>query len=677
MASHAGFFRESRTQFAEATQLHRESGVKLRTLASALHEEPLPTLIREAAWRGIRAFRKAAFRLARKGAACPVYFRPIGYYQLQRQLVSAHTSAAILAYADAILRGEYPLKGYGSPHLGFPPDWHCDWVCGKCWALEASGKLQIVRHDGSDVKAPWELSRLQWSPAVAKAYVLTGDNTYRTGLQTLLTDWIERNPIGKGVNWTVAMEVALRGISLCLTMDLLWPFTAEERPWLDLLTNSLWQHVRFIEVHNEFSFLVRSNHYLSNIVGLTTLSAHLQGPGMERSLEKYANAVEREILSQTYPDGGDCEASTGYHVLVAQLGLHSFVVQQRSARAIAPEFEARLRLMFEWIAALADDAGKLPHLGDCDNGRVELLVDDIAQPALSPIQRHSLKVGGLVGLASHLLQLPLGGDRQDAVWFGSTTGAFAEKPEQKPLWLMRDSGIAVLRSREASVVFCAMPNGLRGRGSHTHCDKLSFIFRLGPNEVFCDSGSRCYTRSAELRNVDRSTKAHNTLVIDGADQNTLPRDPQLLFQCGNEAVVSPIAIAEGDERAVRASHKGYSRFSIEHQRTVQLSEHSFRVIDEVNVDTAAGAGDHSLELRFVLGPEWQASSERMTGEGVSCVITGPRRILLACEAESELTLSILPAEISREYGVGLPGSSIRIHTTACLPAKVRTQVQWD
>ncbi len=73
-------------------------------------------------------------------------------------------------------------------------------------------------------------------------------------------------------------------------------------------------------------------------------------------------------------DGGDCEASTGYHVLVAQMFLHSLVVQQRSGCVIAPEFEARLRLMFEWIASLADDAWKLPHLGDCDNGRVELLM---------------------------------------------------------------------------------------------------------------------------------------------------------------------------------------------------------------------------------------------------------------------------------------------------------------
>jgi Heparinase II/III-like protein/Heparinase II/III N-terminus len=646
--------------------------VKLRNLAGALRNEPLPTLIGEAGWRGIRSIRRSIFTLARQNGDCPVIFRPIGYYRVQRDLASQRFREAVLAYADAILRGEYPLMGYGNPHLGTSPDWQCDWVSGKNWPIEGSGKMQIVRHDGSDVKAPWELSRLQFGPVVAKAYVLTGDRKYREALQCLLTDWIVRNPIGKGVNWTVAMEAALRAISLCLTLELLWPFGTEEKPWLDQMTASLWQHLRFIEAHSEFSLLRRSNHYLSNIVGLTTLSAHLEGRGMDRRLGKYARAVQSEIFLQTYADGGDCEASTGYHVLVAQMFLHSFVVQQRSGCLIAPEFEGRLRSMFVWIAALADDSWKLPHLGDCDNGRVELLCDDIAQTIVPAAERHSLRIGSLCGLASHLLQIPMGGDVEDAVWFGFTTGAQAGKPELKPLSVMPDSGIAGLRSGEASVIFCAMPNGLRGRGSHTHCDKLSIVFRLGPEEVFCDGGSRCYTRSAELRNLDRSTRAHSTLMVDGADQNIVPSDPGLLFQCGNEATVSRIVVSEGGDMTVRASHHGYSRIGIEHHRTVQLTQGSLLVLDELS-----GAGKHLLELRYILGPEWRVTSEMMTGETVNCAIAGPRRLCLRCEAESPLALSVTPAQISRAYGAELSASCIRIQTTACLPARVQTKVQWD
>ena len=124
--------------------------------------------------------------------------------------------------------------------------------------------------------------------------------------------------------------------------------------------------------------------------------------------------------------------------------------------------------------------------------------------------------------------------------------------------------------------------------------------------------------------------------------------------------------------AVRASHHGYSRIGIEHHRTVQLSQGSLLILDELS-----GTEKHLLELRYILGPEWRVSSEMMTGETVTCAVRGPRRLSLVCEAQSELRLSVLPVEISREYGSGLPGSCIRIHTKSSLPARLQTQMRWD
>ncbi len=151
------------------------------------------------------------------------------------------------------------------------------------------------------------------------------------------------------------------------------------------MTASLWQHLRFIEAHSEFSFLVRSNHYLSNIVGLTTLSAYLRGPGMQRRFGKYARAVSTGDFAS---DLSGWRRLRGFHRLSRSCGtdVSAFVwwCSDACRGVIAPEFEARLRLMFEWIALLADDDGKLPHLGDCDNGRVELLGDDIAQTGSRP-----------------------------------------------------------------------------------------------------------------------------------------------------------------------------------------------------------------------------------------------------------------------------------------------------
>jgi hypothetical protein len=618
--------------------------MKMRWLATVLRNHSVPALIAETAWRSVRSLRRKNFQ-PNLNSACPVRFAPIGYYPS----LGDENREAVIAYADAVLRGDYPLLGYSSPHLGAAPDWQRDWVSGKDWPLQQSAKLRIIRNDGSDVKAPWELSRLQWGPVVAKAWRLTGEPKYRDALQSLLSDWANRNPVMQGVNWTVAMEAALRGISLCLTMELLWPFTEKEQAWVDQMTRLLWQHLRFIEAYCEFSLLTRSNHYLSNIVGLATLSAYLQGPGMERRFQKSAAAAQEEIFVQTYPDGGDREASTGYHLLVAQMFLHSLIVQRAKAAKISPAFEARLRSMFEWMALLADDNWQLPVLGDCDNGRVELLPEDIAQAGLTPCQRHALRVRSLCRQGATLLGAPL--------------------PQGLPSTVLCDSGLGVLRKDEASVVFCAMPNGLGGKGSHTHCDKLAIVFRLAGVEVFTDSGSRCYTRSAAMRNADRSTTAHTTLLLESADQNLVNQDPGSLFISGNQAVVSPISASRNQ---MWASHQGYKRFGVEHRRKVELDERSLLLIDELN-----GTGNHRVELRFILGPEWQISSEMMGGKVVRCQIMGPRRLSLSCESGTPLELTVQPTEISREYGASLPASSISIKAGAAMPAKFETRVVWN
>ncbi len=64
------------------------------------------------------------------------------------------------------------------------------------------------------------------------------------------------------MNWTVAMEAALRGISpLSWNGHLLWPFTTEEKPPSSIkMTVSLWQHLRFIEAHSRiFSSTARQS----------------------------------------------------------------------------------------------------------------------------------------------------------------------------------------------------------------------------------------------------------------------------------------------------------------------------------------------------------------------------------------------------------------------------------
>src|SRR3989454_4220933 len=376
-----------------------KAAVAMQALANVIRQESTLTLLREAVWRTQKRWKRMRFQAEIKHAGCPVQYQPTGYYQPRPEQTSEAAQEATLKFSDLVCDGKFCWFGYGPVALGNPPKWNVDFVSGRCWTLSPSESLPVMRHDGSDVKVPWELSRMQFLPVLGKAWLLTGDVRYRAISRNLLSDWISENPIGQGVNWTIAMEAALRAMSICLSLELLWPFPAAEYEWLRKVTNSLWEHLLYIEAHNEFSHLVRSNHYLSNITGLFCLSIFLKGPQMAARRKRYGNLVQREIMQQVYQDGGDYEASTGYQVLVLQMFTSAFLLMRAQGHQPSADFLKRLRNMYEFLGTMADEKGYLPQAGDCDDGRVELLTDDLEQMLRTNLSaRNSLAISGLMGI---------------------------------------------------------------------------------------------------------------------------------------------------------------------------------------------------------------------------------------------------------------------------------------
>ncbi len=622
-------------------------------------ESPV-TLAREALWRLRRSYLKHQFA-HRDCFNCgsPIRFRPIGYYDCLEGLGGAIESSPLIEYAEALCRGEFCFPGYADARLGISPQWNLDFVSGKQWPEVESGGIVLVSPDGSDVKVPWELSRLQFLPLLARAFRLTGDVRFRRRALHLLADWIARNPPGLGIHWTVAMEAALRAVSICLTLELLWPFPPAEVGLLRRIERCLCDHLRFIQAHSEFSHLCRSNHYLSNVSGLYCLHGFLEGRDLEHGRERYRQALESEIQSQVYVDGGHAEASTGYHVLATQLFAVPFLVARASGDEFSPEYAARLAAMFGWIATLADDRGRLAHIGDCDDGRVELLPEDLQQMNLPLEQRHSLHVASMVTLGEALFP------------------AMAESNRGRPpaVRVLRNSGVAVAQVEGAEVIFLAMPNGLGGRGSHTHNDKLSLVLRAGNpagpagDELLCDSGTGCYTRDPALRNRLRATAAHNTLSVDGHEQNRIDR--RQLFRLGNDAAPTPIAAAvDGDSITLSAAHSGYARLGVTHTRTMRLAPGSLHI-----TDTLDGAGEHGFQLTWQIPVLLSAVEILHGGRQGHCRVDG-RAFELCCAAPVSLEFEAVESEISRAYGATLSATRLTVSGRGALPLKIVTRITW-
>lgn len=650
----------------------------MRLLTVVRRESPV-TLAREVLWRAQKSWRQKHLWKKLDSLACPVTYLPAGYYQPKLDQLEIREKQLVVRYADSICNGQFPWFSYGSVALGFPPHWSLDFVSGRTWPKLPSAAIQVARHDGSDVKVPWDLSRLQFLPVLGKAWRLSGKTQYRQAGKDLLSDWIAKNPVGVGVNWTIAMEAALRAISICLLLELLAPWSEAELPWVTRVTQSLWQHLLFIEAHNEFSHLIRGNHYLSNIVGLFCLTCFLQGPGMQVRRRRYQQLIEKEIVHQVYEDGGTCEASTGYHVLCLQMFTNTYLLMRSLGLKPVPAFTKRLRYMYQFLAALADAHGRVPHLGDCDDGRIELLSDDLEQMMITvPEDRYSLTVSGLLGIGESLFDERYSGRKSEAVWYGTRhTAADRNLRVARPLSLtFANSGLAVARVGDFEVIFACMPNGIAGKGSHTHNDKLSFIVRVAGEDVFTDPGTGCYTRDAQLRNQLRSTAAHNTLQIDREEQNRLSASAAELFRSFDDARVSPIETERLDGTLVlRASHEGYGRLGVRHTRTVTLTPPSSLKVE----DLIEGSESHRFDAFLHLTPSAKVAIEHSRGETISChIIIGERAIHMMCRAPVDLDLSSVPTVISTAYGLtrkataivvsGTFRSSLNLSTNICLLA---------
>jgi Heparinase II/III-like protein/Heparinase II/III N-terminus len=651
----------------------------MRPLADLLKQESIISLAREAMWRARKRWHKKRTLAQLEESECPVTFRNVPYYKPDPKVFTEESRRFICEFADEICRGRIPFLGYGTVDLGLRPAWKVDFVSGLSWPDISAENRDCIRFDGSDVKVPYELSRLQFLPVLGKAHILSQDEGYREAAKALLSDWIENNPVGIGINWSLAMEAALRGMSICFLLNLFSPMRPDEVSWLKLVTRSLWQHFVYIEAHVEFSHLIRSNHYLSNLLGLYCISCFLEGANMRVRRKLYGRRVEAEIQRQVFADGGDYEASLGYHVLVTQMFTSAYLLMRACGITPAKPFTKKLRSMYELISVLATDSGQLPHFGDCDDGRVELLLDDLKQMLYLPtIERNSLRISNLCGLGKCLFEVKNTGALEDAKWYGLSyrheiASVFSEQSGIQSR-VFHNSGLAIVKKKRADILFFAARNGINGKGSHTHNDKLSFVFRIDGEEVLCDPGTGTYTRDPDLRNQFRVTAAHNTVMVDETEQNTIRPGFVGLFSLADSAHVSPIEASTDDGDLIfKASHFGYRHREVTHTRTIRLVEKCNKA---VITDLLEGQGTHAFEINFQLARMWNAGPFTTADSEVRCSITGTRTLQMTVSGPAGLRAEQLGCLFSATYGCTSSIRRIRFFGKMELPGSVRTTLAW-
>ncbi len=140
--------------------------------------------------------------------------------------VHAAISESILSASERVMNGQIELLGRTIDVTA--PDWHKDPLSDFRWPETFYDDVQIYEL-AADVKYVWEVSRHQFLPTLAQAWLLSADDSCADRVQQLISSWIEKNPRYVGVHWTSGLEVALRAISWVWTIAGLQSWTGYYR----------------------------------------------------------------------------------------------------------------------------------------------------------------------------------------------------------------------------------------------------------------------------------------------------------------------------------------------------------------------------------------------------------------------------------------------------------------
>ncbi len=149
--------------------------------------------------------------------------------------------------------------------------------------------------------------------------------------------------------------------------------------------------------------------------------------------------------------------------------------------------------------------------------------------------------------------------------------------------------------------------------AHGHGDALSFEWSLGGRRVIVDTGVHEY-REGPRRAHARSTKAHNTVTLDGLDQAEFWKS----FRLGRRPYPQVLNWDEtADGFRLKGSHEGYARLpgAPIHIRTFEARPHHLHVEDQI-----LGGRGQRAEARLYLHPdllvELEEGGAKLWGSGL-------------------------------------------------------------
>lgn len=549
----------------------------------------------------------------------------------------------IIISAEKILENKFDILGSGLISLGKNIKWNQDFKTGFIWENKFYKDIEIINlTNNSDVKVPWELSRFQYLITLGKAYMLTKDLRYYEKFKEYIYDWIEKNPIYYSVNWTCNMDVSIRAINWIAGYYLFKENIDKDKEFRKILNTSLYGHGEYIYNNLEKTCVsLGNNHYLSNLNGLIFLGVYfkdLSSKSPKKWLNKGVLELEKEMFIQNNEDGTNYETSTSYHRLVTELMFFPLLLLEKNNYFIlSKEYKIRLKKMFEFMAKITNSNGKVPLIGDVDNGRL-FIFSNFYDWEVNDF-RNLISLGGEYFDDSYLREISKN-QNQDALFLFGEIKKEMRKIEKKS-YSFPIGGYYLLQNMD---IYCLIRCGelsLRGQGGHSHNDQLSLVVNIQGEDFFIDPGVYVYTANKVMRNLFRSTEMHNTIRIKNYEQNNFFENN--LFEMKEESFSK---LLKFKENIFSGEHSGYlKKTGSKHIRTVELLDREIIIRDDI--------GNDSGEINFCLNAELEI--KKIAEDEVDL-----KNKNISIKLKAQKAIKVLNSYYSNKYGVILNNKSLRI-----------------
>ncbi len=464
-----------------------------------------------------------------------------------------------------------------------------------------------------------------WLTDLAQSYACTRRSVYLTELRRWLIDWLDHcgwgTPGFSQFAWN-SFNIGER-LSQWRKIDALVPdsfWSAAQLPRGRFL-QSVSQQAGYLFRHIEWD--LRGNHLFKDAVGLAVAADLLGGAAPSQWLSLATRITADQIAEQILPDGMHFERSPMYHLHV----LHDLLTLSEVIRD-----DRTLDLIREACRRMAEPVRWLRH----PNGRFPLF-NDSADCGLSSGD-----------VEAQLIQL----------------GVISAAPPRSGFRFFDCAGILAWQGNPWTVFWDVGDVGPSYQPGHAHADTLTVEMSFGGIPLVVDPGIYGYDGD-DRRRYDRSTAAHNTVTIDGADSSEVWH----IFRVGRRARPHNVTLRQLDCGFFgHASHTGFDHLpgSPRHSRRLLCEfDNLLEICDEVT-----GEGNHRVEGGFLLSPEWTAEQAPN-----GWILTHARaRLRVDLYSNQAVNMSIVSRPWHPDFGREI--ETQRLVWSADVPLPFRLQTVW-